>query len=171
MAWNIGLADIKLFEQGGEKLTRMKSCCRNVFRLGWRRTPLSVHAQRSWAGCSFRPIVCFGWLRWRVLLIRADECVCRFMVRGSLRIVDAKLGQFLPEKFSAIDHLSRAHVKQIYRQHAVFVVIAEYIRIVTLCGRNPLALLQLLDGRDQIAVACGTFVLLQSRRLLHARAQ
>ena len=39
--------------------------------------------------------------------------------------------QVFPEEFAAVEHVSAPHVKQIDRQHAVFVVVAEDVGIVT----------------------------------------
>ena len=75
-------------------------------------------------------------------------------------MVRDELWQVFPEEFAAVDHFSGAHVKQIHRQHPVFVVIAEDVGIVAFGRGHALALLQLLDGRNQIAISRRALVLL-----------
>ncbi len=62
-------------------------------------------------------------------------------------------------------------MKEVYRHHLVFVVIAKDVGIVSFDGRDPLFLLQLLDGRDQVATFRGPFELLGIGRFGHARAE
>ena len=60
------------------------------------------------------------------------------MFSGDLRKV-------FPKELPSIDHLAPPHVKQIYRHHAVFIVIAEDVGIVAFGSGYTLALLQLLN--------------------------
>ena len=79
--------------------------------------------------------------------------------------------QILPEEFPPVDHFPATHVKQIHRQHAVLVVIAEHVGVIAFCRSHPLSFLQLLDGRNQITIACCALIFLDRRRLLHTRTQ
>ena len=62
-------------------------------------------------------------------------------------------------------------MKQIYRQHSVFIVIAEDVGVIALGGGDALALLQLLDGRNQVAIAGCALILFGCGSLLHALVQ
>ena len=69
--------------------------------------------------------------------------VCCRQTVSRRRHIRAELGQVFPEEFAAVDHFSATHVEQVYRQHAIFEVIAEDVGIVAFGGGNTLALLQL----------------------------
>src|SRR2546428_2913969 len=101
-------------------------------------------ASPGWGGRGTRPYVAYSGLQFR---------------------------QFFPEEFAAIQHTSSAHVKQIYRQHLVFVVIAEYIGVIPFHGCNALFFLKLLNCRDQVAVLGRALVLLRLSGFFHATPQ
>src|SRR6266700_7077230 len=98
-------------------------------------------ASPGWAGRGTRPYVAYSGLQFR---------------------------QFFPEEFAAIQHTSSAHVKQIYRQHLVFVVIAEYIGVIPFYGCNALFFLKLLNCLDKVAVLGRALVLLRLSGSFHA---
>ena len=50
-------------------------------------------------------------------------------------------------------------------------MIAEDVGVIALGGGDALAFLQLLDGRNQVAISCGAFVFLRRGCLLHALVQ
>ena len=79
--------------------------------------------------------------------------------------------QLFPEKFAAIEHAPAAHVEQVHRQHAVFVVIAKNVHVVALHRGHALLFLQLLHHANQIAIFRRRFVFLVLRRRVHARPQ
>ena len=82
---------------------------------------------------------------WRALLAWTDEGVRPHTVRLWAQMSECDLRQFFPEKFSAVHDSAAAHVKEIYREHSVFIVIAEYVGVIAFGGGNALALLQLLE--------------------------
>ena len=63
------------------------------------------------------------------------ECVRSYAGRS------AKFGQVFPEKFSAVEDFSSAHVKEVDGQHLIFVVISEDVGIVAFDGGDALLLL------------------------------
>src|SRR5205814_7385093 len=93
------------------------------------------------------------------------------MGKGARGCDDIQLRQVLPKELSAIEHPSSADVEEIYRQHAILVVIAEDIGIIAFNSCDALFFLQLLDSRDQITILGRTLVLLCFRGLCHALAQ
>ena len=98
------------------------------------------------------------------MLGRAGEGTRPYVVCGDF-------WQVFPEELSPVEHSATAHVKQVYRQHAVFEVVAEHVGIVAFDGRDALLLLQLLDGRNQVAVLRRPFVFFGFGSLLHTVAQ
>src|SRR5580658_6756580 len=76
--------------------------------------------------------------------------------------------EIFPEKFAAIDDLAAAQVKEIHGDHAVFIVIAENVRLVAVGGRDALFVLHLIDGNEEVAVFRGQFKLLVGGGLVHA---
>jgi hypothetical protein len=76
--------------------------------------------------------------------------------------------QLFPEELSPVEHPPATHVKQIYRQHSIFVVISEHVGVIAFDGCNALLLLELVHGRDQIAILSGALVLFGFGGLLHA---
>src|ERR1700685_622012 len=92
------------------------------------------------------------------------------VITGPGRVAD-ELWQVFPEEFSAVDDPAAAHVEEINCEHPVFIVIAEDIGVVAFGGGDALALLQLLDGGNQIAITRGALVFLIGRRLFHACVQ
>src|SRR5215472_4857666 len=90
----------------------------------------------------------------RASLDRMDECVRPYPSCGALGFVaERELRKVFPEELAAVDHFSPAHVEQVYCQHAVLEVIAEYVGIIAFGCGDALTLLQLFDCRDQVAVA------------------
>src|SRR5215469_572999 len=59
-----------------------------------------------------------------------------------------KIGQVFPEEFPAIENFPASHMKQIYRQHAILIVEAKDVGIITVGRGHPLFFLQLLDSGD-----------------------
>ncbi len=86
-------------------------------------------------------------------------------------VVGGGFGQIFPEELSPVEHFAAAHVEQVYRQHAVFEVIAEHVGIVAFDGGDALFLLQLLHRRNQVAISRRALVLLGLGGLFHALAQ
>src|ERR1022692_5243395 len=82
-----------------------------------------------------------------------------------------KLRQIFPEELAPVDHLSGAHVKQIHREHPILVVIAEHVGIVAFGGGDALALLQLRDRRNEVAISRRALILLYGGSLLHTGVQ
>jgi len=76
--------------------------------------------------------------------------------------------QFFPEESSAVKHSAVAHVEQVHGQHAVFAVVAEHVGVVAFDARDALLFLQLLHGRNQIAILSGALVLFGLRGQVHA---
>ena len=92
---------------------------------------------------------------------------CRIVYRLR-RSFGRELGQVFPEEFPAVDDLPSPHVEEIYGKHAVFIVVAEDIGVVTLGGCHALALLHLAHGDEEVAVFGGELELLGFGRGLHA---
>ena len=122
------MAEVKLFEQSGEKLSGIEGCG-------------------------------------RILINRSQVSS---LIHG---LGGREVRQFFPEKFPAIKNFSAAHVEEVYGDHFVFVVVSEDIGIVTVNAGDPLLLLELLDGRNQITELGGSFELLHICRFGHAAAQ
>ena len=138
------------------------------FRILWGRPPPAVRAERTSVGFVYVIRGSSGQMRWRALLAWTAGGGCPHM---SCFCVCGEFRQVFPEELAAIHHFSAAHVKQIYRQHAIFVVIAEHVGIIAFGGGNALPLLQLLHRGNQIAVAGSAFVLLGGGGLRHAGVQ
>ena len=97
------------------------------------------------------------------------DVFCR-RLRGAYRF--HQLGEVFPEEFAAIDDLSSAHVEQVYRESAIFEVIAKDVGIVALLrGGDPLLLLQLMHCGELIAEAGSRLELLGLSRGHHARGE
>src|ERR1700683_4375194 len=143
----VGLTDVELLQESGEEFTWIKG-------VGGRRGRLAALA---WTGEGARPHM----FRSRPHMVYL--CLYIFCFHSAF-----ELGQVLPEEFAAVDHAAAAHVKQVHRQHSVFIVIPEDISIITLCGGNALALLPLPDCRTQVSLAGRALVFLCRGRLLHA---
>ena len=117
---NVRLSDIELVEEGRKEFAGEKAGCASI-------------------------IVCYflrhigGALFCRVMLGWADERTGPGVGGGGFR-------QVLPEEFAPVEHSAAAHVKQIYRQHAVFVVVTENIGVIAFDRSDALLLLQLIDG-------------------------
>src|SRR5258708_38675114 len=94
------------------------------------RTPSSVRGGRDLVAL-FEVSGGFG--NRRVLLAWTDEGVRPSMV-GLFRLAGDEFRQVLPEEFAPVDNAAAAHVEQIYRQHAVFIVIAEDVGVIALGG-------------------------------------
>src|ERR1700685_529029 len=113
----------------------------------------------------------------RALLARTAESGCPHMGIDVSRVIvcphlfSYELRQVFPEEFAAVDDPAAAHVEEINCEHPVFIVIAEDIGVVAFGGGDALALLQLLDGGNQIAITRGALVFLIGRRLFHACVQ
>jgi hypothetical protein len=60
---------------------------------------------------------------------------------GCAPIFWGELGQLFPEEFTAVEDAAAAHVKQIYRQHAIFIVITEDIGVIAFGSGDALAFL------------------------------
>ena len=90
------------------------------------------------------------------------------MCKGARRCDDLQLRQVFPKELSAIEHPSSADVEEIYRQHAILVVIAEDIGIIAFNSCDALFFLQLLDSRDQITILGRTFIFLRLGGFRHA---
>ncbi len=122
IARHIGLADVELLEQSGEEVTGVEG-------VSGRRGGL--------AALAWTPR-----LRWG----QAREGARPHMFHLLLYVFGYELGQVFPEEFAAVYYPASPHVKQIYRQHAVFIVIAEDVGVIAFGGGDALAFLQLLDG-------------------------
>src|SRR5208282_2298263 len=90
---------------------------------------------------------------------------------GRRYVFHAKVGQVFPEKFPAVQDFSSAHVEKVDGQHLVFVVIAEDIGIVAFSGGDALLFLQLLNSRNEVAIAGGALELLRFGGFGHALTQ
>src|SRR6266481_5161930 len=77
----------------------------------------------------------------------------------------SELGELFPEKLAAVQDFSSAHVK------LVLVVISEDVCVIAFHGGDALLLLQLFDGRNEVAIASGALELLRFGSLGHALAQ
>ena len=104
------------------------------------------------------------WLSCRALLGWAGGGARPYVVCGDFR-------QIFPEELSPVEHSAAAHVKQVYRQHSVFVVVAEDVGVVAFDRGNALLFLQLLDRGNQVAISCCPLVFFGFRGLSHALAQ
>ncbi len=100
----------------------------------------------------------------RALLGRAGEGTRPYVVCGDFR-------QIFPEELSPVEHFAAAHVEEVYRQHPVFVVIAEDVGVVAFDRGDALLFLQLLHRGNQVAIFRCTLVLFGFRGLFHALAQ
>ena len=83
----------------------------------------------------------------------------------------AEFRQVFPEELAAVDNFACSHVKQVHREHSIFVVVAEDVRIVAFHAGHALLLLQLLYRGDQVAILRGALVLLRGGGFFHALPQ
>ena len=77
----------------------------------------------------------------------------------------------LPEELAPVENFASSHVENVDGEHMAFEVVAEDILVITFDGGNPLLLVELLHGGDQVAQFSGPFVLLAFGRQLHAGAE
>src|SRR2546427_10931187 len=90
---------------------------------------------------------------------------------GGQEFVGIKFLEILPIKIAAIDHAAGANVKKINRDLGRLGIPSEHVGVIAGSGGNLLALLDLFEGVQEIAVTGGLLVTLAVRGLHHALAE
>ncbi len=65
--------------------------------------------------------------------------------------------ELFPEKFAAVDDASTAQVEEIRGDEGSFGVVREHVGVVALGGGDALALLDVFEGAEEIAIGGGLF--------------
>src|SRR2546428_4087502 len=90
---------------------------------------------------------------------------------GGQEFVGIKFLEILPIEIAAIDHATGANVKKIYGDLGRLGIPSEHVGVIAGGGGNLLALLDLFEGVQEIAVTGGLLVTLAVGGLHHALAE
>src|SRR5579863_5510867 len=91
--------------------------------------------------------------------------------QGGKKLTRIEVLEVLPEKLAPVDDAAAAQVEEIHSQELPFLVEAEDVHVFAVARRHLLALAELLDGCEHVAVARRILILLAFGRLLHRLAQ
>ncbi len=138
-AWDVVLVDVELLEEGAEDW----ACVEGRFKAGG---GLECVSAIGLASHPFAQRLANGWGTQFFGLISVTRL--------------EEVGQVVPEEFAAVDYFSGADVEEIYGEAAGLEVVAEDVGVVVLLGGgDALLFVELVDGGELIAKACGGFKL------------